>query len=63
MHCRNAIVLALKSTSRVEFKLVYGPGARHVDDSITINRISIARMALIVSFYLNSNINALANIL
>ena len=34
----------------------------NVNDSMTINRISTGRMALIFSFYFNFNINVLANI-
>ena len=43
-------------TTQVEFKLTCGQSA------MTINRISMARMTLVFSFYLNFNINVLANI-
>ena len=51
-----------ESFSRVVFKLVYRPGCQaNVDDSMTINRISVGKRTLMFSFYFNFDINVLTN--
>ena len=54
------------TTAAITGRIQIGTRTKHqtnVDDSMTINRIPIERIALMFSFYSNFNINVLSNIL
>ena len=62
--CTLRLCTAVRRSTQVEFKLVYGPGARQMlDHSTAIYKISIGRMALMFQSYIKFKFNMLANIL